>query len=161
MSSGSISGGGVPIPVIRGLTAALAVAALVGFLAVSVYGSVQTAKASSSLPSLNSAYLYVTAALSALIGGIVAVFFGQKPVVDASGSRAQRSFASLGSGVAIRVDVNVGYIIGSAYAILYCLVGLAAIVVWVAESSVAADSVKALASTFIGLAIPIVQGYFS
>jgi len=169
-----MSNGNPPPTVIRALTQALAALAIAGFAAVSIYSFVLTFEAQGSPPQLNAAYLYVTAALSALVGGIVAIGFGQKPpppnptVQPANNTTAlvQRNFASLGSVLTNRTSSGVDKvdkvdtIIGSAYYILYILFGAAAIVVWLVKANVVADPVKALASTFIGLVLPIIRGYF-
>jgi hypothetical protein len=151
--------GHVPVIVIYALTAFLAALAILGFAALSIYGFVETFKAHASPPTLNAAYLYVMAALSALVGGIVAVAFGQKAPAPAPMPLAQRNARALSSVITIGRDV--GSIIGSVYAITYVVLGAAAVVVWIIKSNVVADPIKALAATFIGLAIPIIRGYFT
>jgi len=168
-----MANGGVSPAVVRGLTALLAVAAVVGFAALSIYGFIKTLQATNSAPSLNDAYLYVTAALSSLVGGVVAVAFGQKPppgpgtsLGSADGSPpATQTLLSENATSLTRVATgrdlpNVGTVIGSLYAITYVAIGLVAIVLWIVKQDLAADPVKALAATFLGLVVPIVRGYF-
>lgn len=158
-----MANGNVPPVVIRGLTAALAVTAVLGFAALSIYAFVKTLQASKFAPSLNDSYLYVTAGLSSLVGGVVAVAFGQKPPAESRTETLSReNIKSLTRTVTGRhpEGIQVGSVIGTTYAITYFLFGLIAIVLWIIKQDLVADPVKALAATVLGMLIPIVRGYF-
>ena len=142
----------------------MAAAAIAGFAAVSIYGLVATCTAQGSAPSLNQTFLYITAALSSLVGGIFAVAFGVKetspsPSVDRE-KLLLSNIQALGE-VATPHKSKTGAAIGIIYAVTYFLLGVTAIVVWVLKPDVVADSIKALGATFIGMAVPIARGYFS
>jgi len=87
-------------------------------------------------------YTYVATALGALVGGVVAVAFGQPPSQGAS-RRDPRS------------------ILISTYAAAYVLIGVAAVVAWVLKPPQCTPLlVKTLATTFLGLLLPVVANYF-
>jgi hypothetical protein len=151
------------------LTAFLALAAIAGFAAIFSVGFYQTVTAPKGKPpTANSSLVYVSTGIAALVGGIVAVAFGQKPSPGPGPgawgpSRPGVAAASLGSFVTgLRVpNFDWGAIIGAIYALTYVLFGLTAIVIWIIKPNETADTVKSLASTFFGLGIPIVRAYFS
>lgn len=49
----------------------------------------------------------------------------------------------------------------SLYAIFYVLISVTACFVWLFNQDTAADPVKAASTTFLGLLLPIVRGYFT
>jgi Ca2+/Na+ antiporter len=57
-------------------------------------------------------------------------------------------------------SVDAGAVIGSIYALAYVIIGAAAIVTWIAMPDETSALVKNLATTFLGLLVPIVAGYF-
>jgi hypothetical protein len=109
------------------------------------------------------AFVYVATALAALVGGIVAVGFGQKPPPSGVNFAAQTSLVALGALVSPLTALNWAEILGAAYATVYVLFGLAAIVTWtMGPNSVPTPPlVKNLATTFLGMAIPIISAFFS
>ncbi|WP_405925190.1 hypothetical protein [Streptomyces sp. NBC_00035] len=155
--------GRIPPVVIRGLTALLALTALGGFVAVSFHAISASISAQGSAPKFNDAYLYVTTALSTLVGGVVALGFGQKPPSndDNPPLPVTEAVEGLSAVVTGKKPADVGAWIGAAYAILYVLLGIVAIILWMVKPDLVADPVKALASTFLGLALPIARGYFA
>jgi hypothetical protein len=85
---------------------------------------------------------YVTTAVAALVGGVVAIFLGVEG--------AKADLANTWEWVDyIRV----------VYVVVYVLFGSAAIVAWVRNSDGTSLSVKNLAVTFIGLVTPAVAAY--
>lgn len=164
----AIANGSIPPAVVRAITAVLAVVAVIAFVVLSVYSIVQTLQADTAPPDLSSGILYVTAALTALVGGIVAVAFGvilpdPDPPAPPGPTPAllTRNLRALTAVTTAQHRFDVGAVIGSLYAILYFLIGLIACFVWLFSQDTAADPVKALSSTFIGLLLPIVRGYFT
>lgn len=84
-------------------------------------------------------YLYVSTTLAGLVGGIVAVGFGQKLPDRRSESkpdRLTRGMTALGRLVLPGQKEDWQRIMASIYAIVYILWGAAAIVTWVAKSPV-------------------------
>ena len=125
------------------LTVVLAVAAILGFAALFGFGLIQTwQKRTPPPPEYSDAYLYVSTAIAALVGGIVAVAFGVEPPKPTLWV----------------TDWNQGLI--GLYALIYIILGVGAAATWVAKSDVTPPLVKNLATTFLGLAIPIVSTFF-
>lgn len=85
------------------------------------------------------------------MGGIVATAFG----VSAPSQKVATLSNVSTAGASERQWIE------GAYVLVYFLVGVAAVVTWVVNSDVASVVVKNLASTFVGMAIPVVAGYFS
>lgn len=152
-------------PVVRTwMTIALTLIVLLGFTAMVTYGIYQTWTGDTT-PSFTDAYLYVATGLTGLVGGIVAAGFGQKPPQTAAGSetareKTARNIDGLGNLVLAGKAVQAKGIVAAVYAGVYLLLGVVAIVTWVAKSSVTPDLVKNLASVAIGLILPIAQGFF-
>lgn len=86
---------------------------------------------------------YVTTAVAALVGGVVAIFLGVE------GGKADLASADWDWPDYIRV----------AYVLFYVLFGSAAIVAWVRSRQGTSLPVKNLAVTFIGLITPAVAAY--
>lgn len=75
--------GGLPNVIVNSLTAFLALIVLLAFASMFGYGIYQTWTAKLNTPTQNSdPFLYIATSLSALIGGIVAVGFGQTSPPD-------------------------------------------------------------------------------
>lgn len=147
------------------MTIVLTVIVLIGFAVMVTYGIYQT-WAADTTPSFTDAYLYVATGLTGLVGGIVAAGFGQKPPAQTSAGsetareKTVRNIDGLGNLVLAGQAVNAKGIVAAIYAGVYLLLGIVAIVTWVAKSSVTPDLVKNLASVSIGLILPIAQGFF-
>jgi hypothetical protein len=83
-------------------------------------------------------YTYVATILTGLVGGVVAVLFGQKINLAATG------WKELLSGL---------------YAIAYMVMGVASVVTWMIRSCESV-LVKTLALSFLGLLVPVVTSFF-
>src|SRR5258707_284146 len=123
-------GNGIPSKVIQILKAAIALVAIVAFAWMFGYGMYKIWKNIASSDS--EPYLYVATSLATLVGGIVAVGFGQPPPKP-SGSLTKDSFAGLGKLAAAQQDLNWAAILGGTYAVVYVVLGIAAIATWVIE----------------------------
>jgi hypothetical protein len=88
-------------------------------------------------------FTYVGTTLAALVGGIVAVAFGQPPPK-----------------VFHLTTVDPRNVMITIYSIIYVVVGLAAVATWMYWPDCTALIIKNLATTFVGLAVPIVANYF-
>ena len=157
-------GGRIPEPVIRFLVALLALGAIVGFAI--LFGSgVQSvwSAAKGQPPTYNDAYLYVATTLGALVGGIVAVGFGVSTDTGGGGGGGGGSLleANLtGLGRIALPAVDAGALVGALYAIVYLLMGAVAVVAWVSHPNETSSLIKNEATTFLGLLVPVVAGYF-
>lgn len=151
----------IPNVVIRVLTALLALGAAVGF--VIIFGKAITdvwgAKAGVP-PTQNDAFLYVATAIATLVGGVVALGFGVQIPPDEvkNATLMQTSTRALGALVWPNAT-TVRSIIGSIYAVVYILLGAAAVVAWITHAPETSPLVKNLATTFVALIIPIINGY--
>ena len=145
------------------VTGFLAFCAISGYATLSIIGFVATFNASGSPPSMNQAYIYVTAALGSLVGGVFALTFERKDLPPQHDGKELlfSNIRSLADVAEVRGSGGGGEIIASAYVIAYTALGVVAIIVWMAKPDVAADSVKTLSATFIGMAIPIARGFFA
>jgi hypothetical protein len=83
-------------------------------------------------------YTYVATILIGLVGGVVAVLFGQKINLAATGWKE---------------------ILSGLYAIAYMVMGVASVVTWMFKSCESV-LVKTLALSFLGLLVPVVTGFF-
>jgi hypothetical protein len=188
MASSPASGTPLPPSVVAFLKGFVVFAALVGFASMFGVGIYQTWTAAADHPPVfNEPFLYVATTIAALIGGIVAVGFGQKPPVpgppqgpsiETSRSTLMRSqhgqigldpriLASLSITSLARLLLTAAAnpklwqkILASLYALIYFFWGLASVLTWVVHPSEAPDLVKNLATTFLGLAIPVAAGFF-
>lgn len=110
------------------------------------------------------AFVYVATALAALVGGIVAVGFGQQPPhqVGQTTSHAFNSLSALGALVLPATDFDWEAFLGGAYAFVYVAFGIAAIITWVVGPiNPTPPLIKNLATTFLGMAIPIISSFFA
>ena len=104
-------------------------------------------------------------ALAALVGGIVAVAFAVKPRLDTARSLhllSKRNSVSLGQFIAPVGKEELKAVLGTIYAVVYVVLGFAAIGTWafLGSTETPAD-VKSLATTFAGMITPIVMAFFS
>jgi len=153
----------IPDIVLRALAALLAVVAGVGFAF--MFGDAISdvwAATDGQPPRQTESYLYVATTVAALVGGIVAVGFGVPGPANGDGGGRNALLATNVTGVGSLVLAGLGpaAVIGSLYAIVYILWGLAALVTWMMMPDQTSDLVKNLATTFLGLALPIVSGFF-
>lgn len=114
-------------------------------------------------PEYGDPYLYVATGLAALVGGIFAVAFGAKsststPPTTMAPAIVGSNLSNLGSVPALTESTQT--ILGAVYALVYVLVGVAALTTWVFHPNEISDLVKNLGTTFLGLALPIVAAFF-
>jgi hypothetical protein len=130
---------------IEKLTIALAGLLILGYGLMCGYAIVQVLRTSSPPPPPTSeGLLNVLTSVASLVGGIVAVAFGitsQSVELLAHGSPQEKLMGI--------------------YALVYVLAGVCATVTWVTKSAVTSTVVKNLATTFLGLALPIVTAFFA
>lgn len=93
-------------------------------------------------PGEDDPFTYTATALAALVGSVVAIAFGLKP-----------------SGETKTEPDWVGRLI-VIYAIVYIVFGVGAVVTWVLRQGCTPPLSKTLASTFLGLLVPIVANFF-
>lgn len=185
---GAVPPGKFPVPkAVRNVGAFLvAFAALVGFVYMFGTGIVDTFTAPTDAPPkvYDEAFLYVATVLAGLVGGLVAVGFGQKyalgefkkddgtegtkikvastnDVTEATASVTMLKFVSLGNLVMPSISINARAILASIYTLVYILCGVGAVFIWATRAAQTPDLVKNLATTFLGLALPIVIAWFS
>lgn len=91
-------------------------------------------------PKYSDAFVYVTTALASLVGGIVAVAFGQPQALA-------RSLDWLA-------------ILTIIYAAIYVVFGILALTTWIFRTRETSALLKTLATTFLGLAVPVVTAFF-
>lgn len=116
------------------------------------------------VPSYGDWDLYLVTALSALVGGVVAVAFGQTPPPKPPdpvtfGAIANENFEGVARSISFGKIAGAG--IGIVYVLVYFALGLAACIVWRANPNEVSQPVQNLALTFIGMVLPIAQGFFS
>ena len=133
---------GLPPTALKIITVVIAFVMISFFAGLFGWGILQTWRAKGgNPPSYSDAFVYVATALAALIGGIVAVAFGQSETKD----------------LVITDWVTVLTVI---YAITYIVLGVLSLATWVLRTQVTPSLLKNLATTFLGLAIPIVATFF-
>jgi hypothetical protein len=156
------------------LVSLLVIAALLGFIWLFGQAIYLTIK-SDTTPKFNDQYVYFANILVGLVGGIVAVGFGQAPPPGPNGGSVMaRSAAGLGeivaSARAVRKSAqgtpptppsNTSEILGAIYAAVYVLLGLIAIGVWIYSPDRTPDVVKNLATVSLGMFVPIIKGFFT
>ena|ERR1044071_128861 len=146
----------------------IVLAALAGFLWLYCLAIYQTVM-HDEVPTFGDSYVYIANILSGVVGGIVAVGFGQSPPPAQSADLNLLTRNAVGVGNFITDNPPQGAhatqtpraqeIIGLIYAAVYVILGLAAIVVWVADER-PPDLLKNLATVSIGLFIPITTAFF-
>jgi hypothetical protein len=97
-------------------------------------------------------HMFVATALVGLIGGIVAIEFGQPPPTIPGASilnQVQYLFSA----------ADLKPVVLSLYAVTYVICGLAAIATWVIKTKVATPLVATLAQVSFGLFIAIARAY--
>ena len=152
----------MPSPILHPRIAAIfvafiSIAAILGYgiLAAWELGSLWTS--TDGQGSGNSAVEYVSAALTGLVGGVVATAFGVKqPDPNVSALNTLAGFAIAASGRSTTKQW-----VGALYVGIYLLVGLLAVITWAVPGSDASGAVKITASTFIGMTTAIIASYFA
>jgi hypothetical protein len=108
----------------------------------SVNGSSATSETKADPQDIKDPYTYVATALAGLVGGVVAVLFGQPLPKSAS-------------------DVNFWKaVLLTAYSSVYLLTGVVSVFAWIAPKACPSILIKTLALTFLGLLVPIVASFF-
>ncbi|WP_420320112.1 hypothetical protein [Flagellimonas sp.] len=137
---------------------------------------------------MNSSLAYITTGLTGLVGSIVAIAFGvqaPKPLAPPGAAAVPEmkkqtqpfnniNFQHLGSfiqptkGLPAQADIvdkknknDRQGVFGFIYALAYILIGLSAIVIWIINEDQTIESVSHMATSFFGMMIPIVAGFFS
>jgi hypothetical protein len=149
----------VPPRVVAFLTVLIAIAGILAFLGMFGWGiyKVWTKNPNQDSPG----FVDVATALAALVGGIVAVGFNQPPTTPATGLFSS-NVGALGSFLTLRSNLNWQVALGATYAIIYVLLGIVAVVTWVAgPANPTPPLIKNLATTFVGLAVPIISSYLT
>lgn len=112
---------------------------------------------------MNEAVVYITNLLTALVGGIVAAAFGLKKPEPTAGRIKNYKLHTLGtltrSSQPGTQQNRSKY--GFAYALAYIIVGIAAVVIWIILEEHASQGVSSMATSFLGMMVPIVASFFS
>jgi hypothetical protein len=150
----------------RVLTAIVVLLVLIGFAV--LFGiAITQVWLSNSMPTYNPGFLYVATGAATLVGGVMAVAFNVRPP-GSSSVRAPDGQPGPGGPAPLSVVLRVVHavadqmpgILATIYVAMYLAVGVAAIVTWVGRPDVTSDLVKNLATTFIGLVLPITGSFF-
>jgi hypothetical protein len=157
-----MAGNPKPVPpiIVRGLTILLALGGIVAFAWMFGWGIYKVWFRNSAADS--EGFVDVATAVAALVGGIVAVGFSQPSMKPATGRlrRLRSGFRGLGA-FAAQVNWDWEAVLGGLYAIIYVLLGILAVVTWVAgPADPTPPLIKNLATTFLGLALPIITAFF-
>lgn len=160
--SDSMTGNPTPVPpiIVRVLTVVLALGGIVAFTWMFGMGIYKVWVRNSAPDS--EGFVDVATAVAALVGGIVAVGFNQPSTKPVKGRlrRLRSGFRGLGA-FAVQVNWDWEAWLGGLYAIIYVLLGIAAVVTWVAgPANPTPPLIKNLATTFLGLALPIITAFF-
>lgn len=135
--------------------------AFAGIFGWAIYQTWMTSEAAP--PQYSEALLYVATAIASLVGGVVAVSFGQKPPAnvkpaDSRVARKLQGFATLAG------DPNgVGWhtVLISIYSLIYIVWGLAAIATWIFRTPQTPDLLRNLAVTAVGMFLPIAKAFLT
>jgi peptidoglycan/LPS O-acetylase OafA/YrhL len=147
----------------------IVLAALLGFIWLfgrAIYLTLTQAES----PVFRDTYVYIANILAGLVGGVVAVGFGQSPPPPPSGDLKLLSRNAVGLGNFITSNAPQGgpplqpsstarQALGLLYAAVYVLMGLGAIVIWIANDHTP-DLLKNLATISFGIFLPIVTAFF-
>ena len=140
----------------------LSVLALLAFAGIGIYYSVLAIRGQG-LGGPGDVLTYLWNGIGALVGGFVAASFGLKLKGDddpQNGTAVQRSIRSLGvTATTEKVSQKSRAVIGGSYLAVYVVVGLVATVAWAVAQGNTPEIVRTLATTFIGLALPIVSTF--
>ena len=148
----------------------MVVLALVGFIASSLFMFFQSFAIleDGKLPEnymaqMNIAVIYLTNGLTALVGGIVAAAFGisqsANQKLPSKGNKLQALGALTHSAPLGTVKDKSKY--GFFYALAYIIMGITAVVLWIILEGDATQGITTMATSFLGMMIPIVASFFS
>ncbi|MGW2604505.1 hypothetical protein ACWC4A_08755 [Streptomyces mirabilis] len=154
----------LPSAFINRLKGTLTAITVIGFLILVGYAFWETFQAETTKPNLNPAYTYVSSGISSLIGGYYAQVFTDKSPNEATDESLLFSNAKAltDSTTTTNSSGSRTYIFLAEFAIAaYAFVGVASIVVWISKPDLVADPIKGTATTFTGLAFPMVRGYIN
>jgi hypothetical protein len=148
------------------LTAIVVLLVLVGFAG--LFGvAIAQVWSSTSKPTYNEGFLYVATGAATLVGGVMAVAFNVRPPGSpkngpsyGQSAPVQPAAQPVVQRVVHAVADQMPGILATVYVAVYLAVGVAAIVTWVGRPDVTSDLVKNVATTFIGLVLPIVGSFF-
>ncbi len=139
------------------IVALIAVLAILGYGILAGWQLVSVWIPSDGQGSGNPAVEYTSAALTGLVGGVVATAFGVKrpdPNVNALNSLS-------GFATAAKDSSTTKQWIGTLYVSVYLIIGLLTVFTWAFPGSDASEAVKITASTFIGMVTAIVASFFA
>ena len=154
------------------LTAILAFSALIGFIICSVYifirafMSLENRELPEGMTDIdNAALIYFTNGLTGLVGGIVATSFGIKPETNTDSTNGKppkiTKLGNLGGLILADPESDSKEKLGFYYVLAYIIIGVAACIIWIILDDNAFKSVSNLATTFFGMAIPIVAAFIN
>lgn len=142
------------------VTVGAAILAIVAFAFLYGWAMVATWTATAT-PKFNDAFSYFASLLAGLIGGIVAAGFNQRlPTQMPAGQSLPPRVTAVGALVIPRHTHNSQQVLGSIYAVVYFLFGVAAAVTWIVRYGVTPDLVRGLAGIATGLLIAVVRAFF-
>ena len=141
------------------------VAALFFILAFAyLFGSAMllTLNAAAKPPDFGEPYIYVATVLAGLVGGVVAVSFGQKPPPGRTsrGDRVAVGLERLGDLVFPAQPKQWQELMAGIYAAIYLLWGAAALIVWFSKgNTLTPELVRNFALIWLGLFVAVVRGF--
>jgi len=141
---------------------------ILAYALIVAYCCIESIQVEGEEPSFNDSLIYIANGLCGLIGGITAAAFGVK-MPDSfieNRSRYRTKMGALGNFVVtwklqfVDNDAKLKELLGRIYAWGYCIVGLAAIVIWIIDD-VPHDLLKTIATVSFGLFLVVVKNYIS
>ncbi len=140
------------------LTQIIVGATLLGFIIASVYVFFNACIVNNKPDIDNNALVYVLSSLTGLVGGFVAASFGvEYNSSDKKENEKARKLMKIGSYATSDSDKQ--ELIGFIFALSYILIGLTSVVIWVVLNDKAISSISKMATTFLGMSIPIVANF--
>lgn len=108
----------------------------------------------------NNALVYVLSSLTGLVGGFIAVSFGvdYKPTKEGQNHRTLK-LMKLGSFSIDDSQPKKQELLGFIFALSYILIGIISVVLWVYLNNKDINSISKMATTFLGMSIPIVTNF--
>lgn len=152
----------------KSLRVLLVLVLILGYALIVAYCCIESIRVEGQEPSLHDSLIYIANALCGLIGGITATAFGvsMPDSFKENRSRYGTKMGALGNFIVtwkLQVaddDARLKELLGRIYAWGFCLVGLAAIVIWIIDD-VPHDLLKTVASVSLGLFIVVVKNYLT
>jgi hypothetical protein len=120
-----------------------------------------TLGATAKLTDFSEPYIYVATVLAGLVGGVVAVAFGQKPPGKTTrGAQIAGGMERLGRAVLPSEPKEWQTIMAGLYAVIYVLWGAAALIVWFTKgNTITPELVRNFALIWLGLFVAVVRGF--